>query len=114
MTAYLNHPILLESSTDSEEGIQDDIAQSGIQHSIILRSQRYETFNLLYHMTLAELQASRAQYDSGPRAWYTGFEYIGTSPAELYTVKYQHRPRITENLGDNTFYVAVRLRGILE
>jgi len=114
MTAYVNYNVLLQSSTSSDEGIQDDFSQSGIQHSIILRSQRYEIFEVQYHMDLVELTAIWALYDAGPRDSYTGFEYLETSPLSLYTVKFQHRPRIIANLGDNTFYVAVRLRGIPE
>lgn len=114
MTAYVNYPVLLVSSTESEEGIRDDISQSGIQHSIILRSQRYELFDVLYYMTLAELQAIQALYDAGPRDWYTGFRYIQTSPVTLYTVKFQRRPTAVENLGGNRFKVTVRLRGYLQ
>lgn len=114
MAAYLNRNILLASRTDPEEGIEDDISQSGIQHSVILRSIVYHTFDLLYDMTYAEFKDQRAQYDAGPRDEYTGFEYLEVSPLEIYTVKYQARPRIVRNMGNNTFQVAVRLRGTLE
>lgn len=114
MTAYLNNPILLVSKTDPEEGIEDDISQSGIQHSIILRSGLYHTFDLVYDMTYAEFKNQCAQYDAGPRDFYTGFEYHEVSPMETYTVKYQGRPRITGNDGAGQFTVAVRLRGTLD
>jgi len=114
MPAYTNYNVLLESQTDPEPGIVDDFSQGGIQHSRIFHSSTYHVFDVVYHMTKAEFDAICAAYDAAPRDFFTGFLHHDVSPAEVYTVKFLARPRITKNTGDNEFYVAVRLRGTLD
>lgn len=111
MPAYTAYNILLDSSFEVESGIVDDFSQSGTQHSRVFHSTNYYRFDLVYQMTKTEFDAITAAYDANPRADFTGFQYHSVSPIETYTVKFLERPRITENIGLNRFFVSVRLRG---
>jgi hypothetical protein len=115
MPAYTAYNIILEaSSVETESGIVDDFSQAGTQHSRVFHSTNYFRFDLTYSMTKAQFDSICAAYDANPRANFTGFEYHSVSPIETYTVKFLARPRITDNLGLNRFFVSVQLRGTLD
>lgn len=110
MANYPAYDILLTSSkTEDEDGIEDDFAQSGPQHSRIFYSQSYYLFSLDHSLTLDQFNSLKAAYDSGKRDEYT-LTYYDESPIATYTVKFTSPPQITGNNGV-TYFVNCRLRG---
>ena len=110
MANYPSHSILIGSAQTPESGIDDDFAQSGIQHSRIFHGQQYYRFRLIHSLTLTEWNSLFATYTAGPRDEYT-FTYLAASPTVTYTVKFLEPPTITENFGLNRFEVRTFLRG---
>ena len=113
MADYPSYPRILTSQQDDEPGIADDFSQPGQQHSRIFHPEAYSRFEVIHHCTWSEYKTLRALYDAGPRDELTNFFYHEVSPAEIYTVKFLARPKITQNLGDATFWVTVNVRGTL-
>lgn len=110
MANYPAYPILLSSSIGPENGIEDDLAQPGQQHSRIFHSQQYYEFSLDHKLTLAEWNSLFATYTAGPRDVYT-LTYHDESPAATYSVKFVAPPAIVTNLGEGKFFVTCELRG---
>jgi hypothetical protein len=110
MAAYPSYNILLESTQERDDGILDDYAPIGTQHSRILHSEAYWVFALRHNLTLAQWQSLRSTYNSGPRDVYT-LSYLTESPLVTYSVKFTGPPRIVSNVGGDRFIVESRLRG---
>ncbi|MDB4312012.1 hypothetical protein N9937_01150 [bacterium] len=110
MANYPTYDILLTSSkVEEEDGIVDDYAQSGVQHSRIFYSQDYYLFSIDHALTLAEFNSLKATYDAGKRDVYT-LTYYDESPIATYSVKFTRPPQITGNNGVS-YYVTSTLRG---
>jgi hypothetical protein len=110
MAAYPSYAIGIGSSRDPESGIDDDFAQTGVQHSRIFHGLQYYRFRLIHNLTLTEYNSLLNTYAAGPRDNFT-FTYWASSPTIGYTVKFLEAPTITENRGLNRFEVQTLLRG---
>jgi len=110
MANYPSYSILLSSSVQQDPGIDDDVAQSGGQHSRIFYSKDYFGFTLNHFLTLAQWQSLKATYDAGPRDVYT-LTYFTESPIVTYSVKFTEPPAITINAGQDQYFVRCALRG---
>ena len=110
MAALTTYGILLRSSVSQEDGIEDDFAQSGTQHSRTFFSQSYFNFAIFEKVTLAQFTTMQAEYDATPRAAFT-LTYFDVSPAVTYSVKYIAPPEIVDNLGGGKYVSTRRLRG---
>lgn len=110
MANYPSYPILIASRPERENGIQDDFAQSGSQHSRTFHSQQYYRFSVRHCLTQSQYDSLCATYDAGPRDEYT-LTFYDVSPIVTYTVKFIGPPQIAENIGGNRYLVDVSLRG---
>lgn len=110
MSAYPAYGIILKSSIEEEDGVEDDFTPDGGQHSRIMYSTRYYRFTVRHVLTLTQWQSLRTTYGAGKRDTYT-FTYFDESPAVTYNVKFTKPPRIVENHGKDKFTVEVHLRG---
>lgn len=110
MANYPSYDILLGSTREEDDGIQDDFGQGGTQHSRTFYSQSYFTFNLVHILTTAQIKSLRATYTANPRADYT-LTFYDESPQQTYTVKFTGPPQITSNITPTLFRVEVPLRG---
>lgn len=111
MANYPSYPISIDSVPRKENGADDEIAQTGTQHSRIFHSQQYYRFQIKHpSLTQAQVDALDALYAAGPRDTYT-LTYYNVSPAVTYSVKFLSPPDITANHGLGRFEVEVNLRG---
>jgi len=107
-----NYPITtygIDSEITPEAGIEDDIAQTGTQHSRLFYTGFYN-FQLIHHLTYNEYKTLKAFYDANYRTAIT-LTYLDVSPTVTYTVKFTSEPKIAENYGLSRFRVDVTLRG---
>lgn len=110
MAAYPSYNILLGSSIDEEDGVEDDFTPDGTMHSRILYAARYYRFRLRHELTLAQYQSLRTTYGAGKRDVYT-LTYLVESPVVTYNAQFTGPPQIVENIGAGRFIVECSLRG---
>lgn len=111
MSDYPSHNISLRSERVPVDETVDDFGQGLTHHSRTLGPTNVWQFNVIHHLTLAELLALEALYDAGPRDNLTNFRYFPLSPEVTYTVKFLRKPRAVINHGGDVFSVLVNLRG---